>query len=79
MHCPLCVDETLVMSERHGVEIDHCPRCRGIWLDRGELDKMLEREPDDEARRYRGDRYRYDDRPDGKRRRKKSFLEILDF
>jgi Zn-finger nucleic acid-binding protein len=33
----------LVMSERHGVEIDYCPRCRGVWLDRGELDKILER------------------------------------
>ena len=40
--CPNCrVD--LVMSERQGVEIDYCPRCRGVWLDRGELDKILER------------------------------------
>ncbi|OJX79936.1 zf-TFIIB domain-containing protein [Magnetospirillum sp. 64-120] len=40
--CPHCrVD--LVMAERHGVEIDYCPKCRGIWLDRGELDKILER------------------------------------
>jgi Zn-finger nucleic acid-binding protein len=40
--CPACrVD--LVMSERHGVEIDYCPKCRGVWLDRGELDKILER------------------------------------
>lgn len=40
--CPACrVD--LVMSERAGVEIDYCPRCRGVWLDRGELDKILER------------------------------------
>ena len=31
------------MSERHGVEIDYCPQCRGVWLDRGELDKILER------------------------------------
>src|SRR3712207_8837294 len=42
MPCPVCrVD--LVMSERNGVEIDYCPRCRGVWLDRGELDKILER------------------------------------
>ena len=42
MLCPSCrVD--LVMSERQGVEIDYCPRCRGVWLDRGELDKILER------------------------------------
>ena len=43
MNCPNCPDETLVMSDRQGVEIDYCPKCRGIWLDRGELDKLLER------------------------------------
>lgn len=42
MKCP--VDDTqLVMTERSGVEIDYCPQCRGVWLDRGELDKILER------------------------------------
>jgi uncharacterized protein len=42
MLCPVCrVD--LVMSERQGVEIDYCPKCRGVWLDRGELDKIIER------------------------------------
>ena len=40
--CPNCrVD--LVMAERHGVEIDYCPKCRGVWLDRGEIDKIVER------------------------------------
>ena len=43
MQCPTCPDSTLVMSDRQGVEIDYCPRCRGVWLDRGELDKLLER------------------------------------
>jgi len=43
MKCPSCTDATLLMSERQGVEIDYCPQCRGIWLDRGELDKLLER------------------------------------
>ena len=43
MKCPNCPDTTLVMSDRQGVEIDYCPACRGIWLDRGELDKLLER------------------------------------
>lgn len=43
MHCPNCTDTLLVMSERQGMEIDYCPRCRGVWLDRGELDKLLER------------------------------------
>lgn len=42
MKCPSC-NETLVMSERQGVEIDYCPSCRGVWLDRGELDKIIER------------------------------------
>ena len=42
MQCPVD-NELLQMTERSGVEIDYCPRCRGIWLDRGELDKILER------------------------------------
>ena len=42
MKCP--VDgETLVMADRSGVEIDYCPKCRGVWLDRGELDKIIDR------------------------------------
>ncbi|MEJ0017353.1 MAG: zf-TFIIB domain-containing protein [Acetobacteraceae bacterium] len=42
MPCPRChVD--LLMSERQGIEIDYCPKCRGVWLDRGELDKLIER------------------------------------
>lgn len=43
MKCPTCPDATLVMTDRQGVEIDYCPTCRGIWLDRGELDKLLDR------------------------------------
>ena len=43
MKCPQCTDQPLLMSERQGVEIDYCPQCRGVWLDRGELDKILER------------------------------------
>ena len=46
--CPACrVD--LVMSERQGIEIDYCPKCRGVWLDRGELDKIIERSASAEA------------------------------
>ena len=46
--CPACrVD--LVMSERQGIEIDYCPKCRGVWLDRGELDKIIERSMKEEA------------------------------
>lgn len=43
MDCPLCKNVSLVMSERQGIEIDYCPNCRGVWLDRGELDKIIER------------------------------------
>jgi Zn-finger nucleic acid-binding protein len=44
MKCPHCTDVTLVMTERQGVEIDYCPQCRGVWLDRGELDKLIARD-----------------------------------
>ena len=40
--CPACMVE-LTLAERQGIEIDYCPQCRGVWLDRGELDKILER------------------------------------
>ena len=43
MKCPTCDGVNLVMSERSGIEIDYCPQCRGVWLDRGELDKSIER------------------------------------
>jgi uncharacterized protein len=46
--CPAC-RVSLVMSERSGIEIDYCPQCRGIWLDRGELDKIIERAARDSA------------------------------
>jgi len=63
MKCPVD-DETLVMADRNGVEIDYCPKCRGVWLDRGELDKIIERagantpmsaaEPQDRGRPHDG-------------------------
>ena len=43
MKCPVCREADLVMSERNGIEIDYCPTCRGVWLDRGELDKIIDR------------------------------------
>ena len=67
MKCPVC-DVTLSISSREGVEIDFCPQCRGVWLDRGELDKILDRvaatapAPGYDAR---ADRDRSDDRPRG--------------
>lgn len=46
--CPACQVD-LAMSERQGIEIDYCPRCRGVWLDRGELDKIIERNAADQS------------------------------
>lgn len=43
MDCPVCKNVSLTMSERQGIEIDYCPNCRGVWLDRGELDKIIDR------------------------------------
>jgi len=48
MNCPNC-NVALVMSERQGIEIDYCPNCRGIWLDRGELDKIIEKSSQPES------------------------------
>lgn len=66
MNCP-SDGTTLLMSERQGVEIDYCPKCRGVWLDRGELDKILERAQAesapyaDEARPAAPQQRQYDD------------------
>lgn len=49
MNCPVCPNTSLVMAERQGIEIDYCPSCRGVWLDRGELDKIIERSAQQEA------------------------------
>jgi uncharacterized protein len=48
MKCPNC-EELLVMTERKGVEIDYCPKCRGVWLDKGELDKIIEKTAEAES------------------------------
>ena len=49
MLCPHCKDVNLAMTDRQGIEIDYCPTCRGIWLDRGELDRLIERAERDSA------------------------------
>jgi len=76
MQCP--IDGTpLVMMYRHGVEIDYCPQCRGVWLDRGELDKIIERSKQAVTAPQRGH-----SEPEYEPRRKnsRSFLEdIFDF
>ena len=65
MKCPTD-SATLVMSERSGIEIDYCPDCRGVWLDRGELDKIIDRAAGEAAPAPAPQQYaqpRYDDRP----------------
>lgn len=49
MNCPSCKETVLQMSERSGIEIDYCPSCRGVWLDRGELDKIIEKSNQDSS------------------------------
>lgn len=92
MKCPIDGSD-LVMSERQGIEIDYCPKCRGVWLDRGELDKIIERSasqqqmaqptfPDERERRYSSEHERRDERQYGRKpyRKRKSFLDdIFDF
>jgi Zn-finger nucleic acid-binding protein len=83
MLCPNCEAE-LKLSERQGVEIDYCPKCRGVWLDRGELDKILERSTNSsQAARPSNDYERrdYDDDDHDPRyyekKKRKSFLDDL--
>ena len=77
MKCPVCKDVTLLMSEKRGVEIDYCPECRGIWLDHGKLEKLIEKE----EKTYQEAKKEYDDYEDkhqhnkySKKRKKESFL-----
>jgi Zn-finger nucleic acid-binding protein len=89
MKCPACKDVALLMSDRHGVEIDYCPHCRGVWLDRGELDKIIERAaaaerpPERQEPRPRGgEPHRQHDHGHyhGQSRRRESFLgNLFDF
>ncbi len=64
MKCPVC-DVTLVISSREGIEIDHCRQCRGVWLDRGELDKIIERAAPAMVGGRGGPEPKWDDRPRG--------------
>lgn len=79
MKCPVCGVE-LRMAERQGVEIDYCPDCRGIWLDRGELDKIIERSQSVPFEEHREEFPRERERYEPKKRKRKSFLgEMFDF
>lgn len=82
MKCPNC-SVNLVMADRNGIEIDYCPDCRGVWLDRGELDKIIERSsqnvknyPDDN---FQGKQYHSRDNDYRYKKRKGLLGEIFDF
>ena len=92
MKCPVCKTTDLAMTERRSIEIDYCPACRGIWLDRGELDKLIaqdstDREPPpaqrtEQRREQSHERHReYADRPDQYRghKKKRSLFDMFDF
>ena len=78
MPCPTDGSQ-LVMSERSGIEIDYCPTCRGVWLDRGELDKIIERSAADSAPAHApaASAPYPPQHPHGYKKRRKSFLEEL--
>ena len=89
MKCPNCVDILLVMADKQGVEIDYCPNCRGVWLDRGELDKLLDksksvnagysggRDDGEHAQRPAYPQAQYKDDSRYQRHRSKSWLEDI--
>ncbi len=89
MKCPTC-QVALTMTDRNGIEIDYCPQCRGIWLDRGELDKIIDRSaapaapqagsPFSSEHRYTSDQDRYYADKDRYYKKKKGFLgDLFDF
>ncbi|MBK1671280.1 hypothetical protein CKO28_25090 [Rhodovibrio sodomensis] len=82
MKCPID-GETLQIAKRKGVEIDYCPTCRGVWLDRGELDKIIERSApvtDDQDRQGQRGNAGYSQSGSSRPKKKESFLsELFDF
>ena len=75
MKCPVCKDVTLLMSERHGVEIDYCPECRGIWLDRGELEKIMEKEDAYIKKEVKEETKHYEEKP--RKQKRESFMSEI--
>ncbi|MBK7427311.1 MAG: zf-TFIIB domain-containing protein [Saprospiraceae bacterium] len=82
MKCPNC-NVSLVMTDRSGIEIDYCPDCRGVWLDRGELDKIIERSTQNVKNTDNddySDRQRYSSDKDYHHKKKKGmFGDLFDF
>ena len=85
MKCPIC-EVDLMITDRQGIEIDYCPKCRGVWLDRGELDKLIERtsggvaSPRPSDPYYSKDSREYHDHGKYPYKKKKNILgELFDF
>jgi uncharacterized protein len=84
MLCPIC-NVDLLMTERLGIEIDYCPKCRGVWLDRGELEKIIEKSSSETGsypiRENRDLRSEYDHKSNhhGGKRRESWFSRVFDF
>ncbi|WQD36522.1 zf-TFIIB domain-containing protein [Niabella yanshanensis] len=84
MRCPNC-NINLVMADRSGVEIDYCPECRGVWLDRGELDKIIDRSSQSSSGGQSGNYYhdkKYDQNRNSYPQKKKKdsfFGDLFDF
>lgn len=79
MKCPID-GSTLVIADRSGVEIDYCPQCRGVWLDRGELDKIIDRNSASAPPPLPQQQRAYEERGGYKKKKRGSFLEdIFDF
>lgn len=88
MYCPVCKEVNLVMADRQGIEVDYCPQCRGVWLDRGELDKIIERvvqaqgtppQKPERSSREQYERRDYDDDYRHKKKRRHLLDELFDF
>lgn len=89
MKCPACKDITLLMMDKKWIEIDYCPECRWVWLDKWELEKLIQAEQNYNQNNFQNDQKNnsYDDwdyknnsnRNDYPQKKKKSFLEMLDF
>ena len=75
MKCPVCKDVTLLMSEKKGVEIDYCPECRGIWLDRGELEKIMEKEDAYIKKEVKEETKHYEEKP--RKQKRESFMSEI--
>ena len=78
MKCPTCPSSSLVITERSGVEIDYCPQCRGVWLDRGELDKLVDRAAANPGLQPQFADSNYGRRHPGSHRRKSWLSDIFD-